>query len=548
MTSTHQQSLVNDGSETLSPMLERGTYLPWSSQFMRYIERKRDTRKFLKHSIKKCPYKMKDISATDTAVARPQTKDDLTGDDLKQYEADIEAMNLILLSIPNDIYNSVDACKNARDMWVRVKRLMQGTELSKIERESRFLNEFDKFTSKSGESRSSGDDICDDQEDSLTTIMMLLARAITKHYSTPTNNRLRTSSNIRNQAIVQADRVVIQSRNVRNGGKYARSSYGNQGESADNENDKEIGKGNGLSKAKSSDSKYFLEQIFLAKKDEAGIILTNKHNDFLLMNAYEIEELDDLSANICMMARNQQTNSDSKNGPNYDSTFISEVQNPSTSFMNPLFSQSDHEQTYHEQHEIIKSTIGNDQINSDIIFDDLNVEVNDGNVEHDKNAHDQQDNAMKLLARNAYKEAEKQQIIAKQYIEADKRAKKLEIQFQALFIQDRDKIMALEIGKRRVTNIELDETLKQNEILKEKLLEATLIHDVEKCVLMCLESTNDILNDEIKKVKSESKDVQENLLKLSRFLRMIFKDVKRKSLILNYNCNIKKKKRIVNSL
>nr|GFA10934.1 hypothetical protein [Tanacetum cinerariifolium] len=52
------------------------------------------------------------------------------------------------------------------------------------------------------------------QEDKLTTAMMLLARAITQHYSTSTNNRLRTSSNTRNQAVIQDGRVDIQSKNV----------------------------------------------------------------------------------------------------------------------------------------------------------------------------------------------------------------------------------------------------------------------------------------------------------------------------------------------
>ncbi|GKC55273.1 hypothetical protein Tco_1078018 [Tanacetum coccineum] len=207
-----------------------------------------------------------------------------------------------------------------------------------------------------------GDAIGDYQKDSLTTTMMFLARAIAQRYSTPTKNRLCTSSNTRNREF---------------------------------------------------EIKYFMKQMLLVKKDEAGVILSNEHNDFLLMDAFEIKELDDLSANICMMARIQQANNNSKDGPSYDSVFTSEVQNTSTSFMNPLYSQSDHEQTYHEQQEIIKPTIGNDQINSDIIFDDPNVEVNDGHVEHDKNAYDQQDNAMELLARNAYKEAEKQLILAK---------------------------------------------------------------------------------------------------------------------------------------
>ncbi|GKF11497.1 hypothetical protein Tco_0049423 [Tanacetum coccineum] len=113
MTSTHKQSLANAGSKTGPPMLERGSYVPWSSWFRRFIDRKKDTRKFLRHSIDVGPYKFKDIPATTTTTATTQTEDDLTGDDLKQYETDIDAMNLIFLSIPNDIYNSVDACENA---------------------------------------------------------------------------------------------------------------------------------------------------------------------------------------------------------------------------------------------------------------------------------------------------------------------------------------------------------------------------------------------------------------------------------------------------
>nr|GFB14611.1 hypothetical protein [Tanacetum cinerariifolium] len=52
------------------------------------------------------------------------------------------------------------------------------------------------------------------QEDKIRTAMMLLVRAITQRYSTPTNNRLRTLSNTRNQAVIQDGRVDIQSKNV----------------------------------------------------------------------------------------------------------------------------------------------------------------------------------------------------------------------------------------------------------------------------------------------------------------------------------------------
>ncbi|GKG17290.1 hypothetical protein Tco_0362247, partial [Tanacetum coccineum] len=80
-----------------------------------------------------------------------QKEEDLRRDDLKHYEAEIEAINLILISIPNDIYNSVDACTTAKAMWQRVERLMRGTVQNKIDRETRFNNEFDQFVAKPGE-------------------------------------------------------------------------------------------------------------------------------------------------------------------------------------------------------------------------------------------------------------------------------------------------------------------------------------------------------------------------------------------------------------
>ncbi|GJR42710.1 retrovirus-related pol polyprotein from transposon TNT 1-94 [Tanacetum coccineum] len=347
-----------------------------------------DTIKFLKHSIEKGPYQMKPILAIDTAVARLQTEDDLTGDDLKPYEADFEALNLILISIPNDIYNSLDACENARDKEKRVTKTHDPLAL--------VANTY----ASSSSSRSPAayyvthppsvvyyhddyqrDAVFDDQEDSLTIEMMLLTRAITQCYSTPINNRFCTSSNTRNQAIVQADRVDIQRRYVGNDGRYARRSSSTQCESAKSGNCYNCNaKGHytrGCPKPRFRDFKYFIEQMFLAKKDEAEIILTNEQNNFLLADAFEIKELKDLSTNICMMARIQQAENDPEDRPIYDSSFISVLQNPSTSFMNPLFSQSDYEQRYYEQHEIINPIIGDDQINSDIIFDDPNIEVSD---------------------------------------------------------------------------------------------------------------------------------------------------------------------------
>ncbi|GKG13428.1 retrovirus-related pol polyprotein from transposon TNT 1-94, partial [Tanacetum coccineum] len=70
--------------------------------------------------------------------------------------------------------------------------------------------------------------------------------------------------------------------------------------------------------------KYFMEQMLLAKQDEAGVILTDEQNDFLFADISMMEEIEELSANICLMARIQPADNTSDAGSSYDSAFISE--------------------------------------------------------------------------------------------------------------------------------------------------------------------------------------------------------------------------------
>nr|GEV30297.1 hypothetical protein [Tanacetum cinerariifolium] len=68
-----------------------------------------------------------------------------------------------------------------------------------------------------------------------------------------------------------------------------------------------------------------MKQMLLAKKDKAGVILFNEQNDFLIADSSQLKEIEELSANVCMMARIQPANIDSDEGPGYDSVFISET-------------------------------------------------------------------------------------------------------------------------------------------------------------------------------------------------------------------------------
>ncbi|GKA23797.1 hypothetical protein Tco_0709830, partial [Tanacetum coccineum] len=288
---------------------------------------------------------------SDSTIPKLQTAEDLQGDALLHYDAEMELMNLILVSVPNEIYNSVDACTTAKEMCKRVERLMRGTIQNQVNRDTHFTNEFDQFVAEPGlqpkwlkyvtqirlakrltldsfdnlfdyllqfeklvnasrtkklekshdplalvahtgsSSRNTSsyyvthptsvvdyddeyqqDDVQTNSKDPLASAMLLLARAINQKFSNPTNNRLRTSSNTRNQAIIQGDRVNIQSRNSGNTRRNTRRAYVQDGKGHYARN---------CPKPRVQDSKYFMEQMFLAKQDEAGVILTDEQNDFL---------------------------------------------------------------------------------------------------------------------------------------------------------------------------------------------------------------------------------------------------------------------------
>ncbi|GKC40779.1 hypothetical protein Tco_1053163 [Tanacetum coccineum] len=79
---------------------------------------------------------------------KDETAEDIQSDELLHYDAEIELINLILLSIPNEIYNSMVACTTDKEMWKRVERLMRGTIQNQVDRETRFTNEFDQFVAE----------------------------------------------------------------------------------------------------------------------------------------------------------------------------------------------------------------------------------------------------------------------------------------------------------------------------------------------------------------------------------------------------------------
>ncbi|GJZ18867.1 hypothetical protein Tco_0555457 [Tanacetum coccineum] len=72
-------------------------------------------------------------------------------EDNDRYNADIRATNIILQGLPKDIYSLINHYTDAKDIWDRVKMLMEGSKLTKEDCESQLYDDFEHFRQHKGE-------------------------------------------------------------------------------------------------------------------------------------------------------------------------------------------------------------------------------------------------------------------------------------------------------------------------------------------------------------------------------------------------------------
>ncbi|GJR77984.1 retrovirus-related pol polyprotein from transposon TNT 1-94 [Tanacetum coccineum] len=142
-------------------------------------------------------------SIEENRETRPKKYSELSTTEAIQADCDIKATNIILQGLPPEVYELVSNHKVAKELWTRIQLLMQGTSLTKQERECKLYDEFDKYAYKKGETLR-GNPI-----DAINYMMSFLTVVVTSRYPT-TNNQLRNSSNPRQQATINNGRVTLQ--------------------------------------------------------------------------------------------------------------------------------------------------------------------------------------------------------------------------------------------------------------------------------------------------------------------------------------------------
>nr|GEY07548.1 uncharacterized mitochondrial protein AtMg00810-like [Tanacetum cinerariifolium] len=240
-----EQDIYAAGSESRPPMLNKENYVPWSSRLLRrIIPEPGDTNR--------------EVPVNKTFHV--QMDDELTEKELKQIEADYQAIQTILLGLPEDIYADVDSCETAQEIWLRVQQMMKGSDIGIQEKKAKLFNEWERKDFQQSQKEvdelkverlaktqdplalmatynnpynfpvlnqdqpsfiqnymqqpiPNPEDIADPTT-AMNMALALMAKAFKLNYSTPTNNNQRISSNPLNRQIAQPGMNMGQDRQM----------------------------------------------------------------------------------------------------------------------------------------------------------------------------------------------------------------------------------------------------------------------------------------------------------------------------------------------
>ncbi|GJS24219.1 retrovirus-related pol polyprotein from transposon TNT 1-94 [Tanacetum coccineum] len=157
--SSMQEDIQCASSDTRPPMLDRTDFESWQQRIRLYCLGKDNGENIMK-SIKEGPFQMGTVSdvitgGTEGAVqqgpVRARVLNDLSAEEKERYKADIRATNILLQGIPKDIYSLINHYTDAKDIWENVKMILEGSELTKDDRESQLYDEFEHFRQIKGE-------------------------------------------------------------------------------------------------------------------------------------------------------------------------------------------------------------------------------------------------------------------------------------------------------------------------------------------------------------------------------------------------------------
>ncbi|GJZ56286.1 hypothetical protein Tco_0611479 [Tanacetum coccineum] len=281
-------------------------------------------------------------------------------------EADDQAIQTILLGLPEDIYVAVDSCETTQEIWLRVQQMMKGSDIGIQEKKAKLFNEWETFTSTDGESIES-------YYHCFSKLMNDFKR--NKHFPekissiqtkllTPTNNNQRISSNPRNRQIAQPGMNIGQDRQMQKvGGNVQNLGVQN------------IGNQNGL---------IVVPGIANQNPNRNGNVVAVQAKGNAIENNADLDKIEEVNANCILMANFQQASTSgtqTDKAPVYDSDGLVKVYNYDNCYDNEIFNMFTQEEQYTELLEPIPESHQVQQNDSNVISKVSNMEQDRGIID-----------------------------------------------------------------------------------------------------------------------------------------------------------------------
>ncbi|GJU36767.1 retrovirus-related pol polyprotein from transposon TNT 1-94 [Tanacetum coccineum] len=388
------------GSKDRPPMLGPGRYSQWRSRFLRYLDTKSNG-EYLRKCIFEGPYTPTSVLIAAVEAAEnilpvaaheeAETIHNMTTENKLYFQAEKEAIFLILTGIGDEIYSTVDACNTTKEMWTALERLQQGRQV---------------IQNKLGGIR-----IC--------KRLALLANSSRDKYK-PTNNNLRTSSNSRNKTEDTTPRYNNDNQSGQFGNQRTMTVAGARetvGSPVVQQNGIQCFNCKGFGHyarecrkpKRVKDYAYHKEKMMMCKQAEQGVPLQAEQADWLEDTDKEIDE-QELEAHYSYMAKIQEVSPEESSSTSQP---LEQVQNHDE---NDVFANV---RRHSEQPESINDTYVLEKDDSNVIPDSSNICTNDNQV--DQNAAecvDERDALANLIA-NLTLDTEENKTVLKQLKKAN---------------------------------------------------------------------------------------------------------------------------------
>ncbi|XP_024989184.1 uncharacterized protein LOC112523740 [Cynara cardunculus var. scolymus] len=82
----------------------------------------------------------------------PKLRRDWENEDKRRVKIDKKSKSLLIMALPNEIFQYLDACDSAKDLWDQLANQLEGGIKMKKNRRAQYLNEYNSFQALPNES------------------------------------------------------------------------------------------------------------------------------------------------------------------------------------------------------------------------------------------------------------------------------------------------------------------------------------------------------------------------------------------------------------